>query len=63
MKLPRDLTGVGLIGKCDVVEFWPDGTVYPVDYKHGARKQWLNDDLQPAAGGTTQLQSRVQFGS
>lgn len=40
---------VGLIGKCDVVEFWPDGTVYPVEYKHGARKKWLNDDLQLAA--------------
>ena len=40
---------IGLIGKCDVVEFWPDGTVYPVEYKHGARKQWLNDDLQLAA--------------
>ena len=40
---------VGLIGKCDVVEFWPDGTVYPVEYKHGARKNWLNDDLQLAA--------------
>ena len=40
---------VGLIGKCDVVEFWPDGTVYPVEYKHGARKQWPNDDLQLAA--------------
>ncbi|GMV55427.1 MAG: hypothetical protein AMXMBFR6_12320 [Betaproteobacteria bacterium] len=39
----------GLIGKCDVVEFWPDGTVYPVEYKHGARKKWLNDDLQLAA--------------
>jgi CRISPR-associated exonuclease Cas4 len=38
-----------LIGKCDVVEFWPDGTVYPVEYKHGARKKWLNDDLQLAA--------------
>ena len=39
----------GLIGKCDVVEFWPDGTVYPVEYKHGARRKWLNDDLQLAA--------------
>ena len=39
----------GLIGKCDAVEFWPDGTVYPVEYKHGARKKWLNDDLQLAA--------------
>lgn len=40
---------VGLIGKCDVVEFWPDSTVYPVEYKHGARKKWMNDDLQLAA--------------
>jgi CRISPR-associated exonuclease Cas4 len=40
---------LGLIGKCDVVEFWPDGTVYPVEYKHGPRRAWLNDDIQLAA--------------
>lgn len=40
---------LGLIGKCDVVEFWPDGTVYPVEYKHGPKRQRLNDDLQLAA--------------
>jgi CRISPR-associated exonuclease Cas4 len=40
---------LGLIGKCDVVEFWPDGTIYPVEYKHGAKKQRDNDDLQLAA--------------
>ena len=40
---------LGLIGKCDVVEFWPDGTIYPVEYKHSARKQRQNDDLQLAA--------------
>lgn len=39
----------GLIGKCDVVEFWPDGTIYPVEYKHGARKKRVNDDIQLAA--------------
>lgn len=39
---------LGLIGKCDVVEFWPDGTVYPVEYKHGPKRKWLNDDLQLA---------------
>jgi CRISPR-associated exonuclease Cas4 len=38
-----------LIGKCDVVEFWPDGTLYPVEYKHGPRRAWINDDLQLAA--------------
>ena len=40
---------LGLIGKCDVVEFWPDGTIYPVEYKHGPKRKWLNDDLQLAA--------------
>jgi CRISPR-associated exonuclease Cas4 len=40
---------LGLTGRCDVVEFHPDGTVYPVEYKHGARRRWLNDDLQLAA--------------
>ncbi|MDF9391322.1 MULTISPECIES: CRISPR-associated protein Cas4 [Methylococcus] len=40
---------LGLSGRCDVVEFHPDGTIYPVEYKHGKRKQWDNDDLQLAA--------------
>lgn len=40
---------LGLIGKCDVVEFHRDGGVYPVEYKHGKRKRWINDDLQLAA--------------
>lgn len=40
---------LGLIGKCDVVEFHEDGTIYPVEYKHGARKQRINDDLQLCA--------------
>ena len=40
---------VGLIGKCDAVEFWPDGTIFPVEYKHGKRRAWINDDLQLAA--------------
>jgi CRISPR-associated exonuclease Cas4 len=32
-----------------VVEFHPNGAVFPVEYKHGIRKKWLNDDLQLAA--------------
>ena len=28
---------LGLSGRCDVVEFHPDGTVYPVEYKHGKK--------------------------
>jgi CRISPR-associated exonuclease Cas4 len=39
---------LGLSGRCDVVEVHPDGTRYPVEYKHGKRRQWLNDDLQLA---------------
>lgn len=44
---------LGLIGKCDVVEFEPDGTPYPVEYKAGnrAKAAWIAacDDLQLAA--------------
>lgn len=44
---------LGLIGKCDVVEFEPDGTPYPVEYKAGSRAKaaWIAacDDLQLAA--------------
>ncbi len=47
--LPIWSDSLGLIGKCDVVEFWPDGTIYPVEYKHSPRRAWLNDDLQLAA--------------
>lgn len=47
--LPVWSDSLGLIGKCDVVEFWLDGTVYPIEYKHGPKRKWLNDDLQLAA--------------
>lgn len=47
--LPVWSDGLNLIGKCDVVEFWPDGIVYPVEYKHGPKRKWLNDDIQLAA--------------
>jgi len=40
---------LGLSGRCDAVEFHPDGMVYPVEYKHGKRRRWINDDLQLAA--------------
>ena len=47
--LPVWSDSLGLIGKCDTVEFWPDGTIYPVEFKHGPKRKWLNDDLQLAA--------------
>lgn len=44
---------LGLIGKADVVEFEPDGTPYPVEYKHGSRHKATAiaacDDIQLAA--------------
>jgi CRISPR-associated exonuclease Cas4 len=41
--------GLGLSGKADVVEFRPDGAVYPVEYKHGRRHKRIHDDLQVCA--------------
>ena len=44
---------LGLIGKADAVEFEPDGTPYPVEYKHGSRNKAADiaacDDLQLTA--------------
>ncbi len=40
---------LGLVGKSDVVEFLPDGTPYPVEYKHGKKREKRHDDIQLAA--------------
>ncbi|MCE4537552.1 CRISPR-associated protein Cas4 [Pelomonas sp. P7] len=51
--LPLWHDGLGLIGKADVVEFLPDDTPYPVEYKQGARHKAAGiaacDELQLAA--------------
>jgi CRISPR-associated exonuclease Cas4 len=51
--LPLWHDGLGLIGKADVVEFQPDGTPYPVEYKQGSRHKAADiaacDELQLAA--------------
>ncbi|RTL16416.1 MAG: CRISPR-associated protein Cas4 [Burkholderiales bacterium] len=51
--LPLWHEGLGLIGKADAVEFMPDGTPYPVEYKQGSRHKAADiaacDDLQLAA--------------
>ena len=51
--LPLFSDRLGLIGKADTVEFEPDGTPYPVEYKHGSRHKAAAiaacDDLQLAA--------------
>jgi CRISPR-associated exonuclease Cas4 len=50
--LPVWCDRLNLIGKADLVEFHPDGTVYPVEFKHGAKRQKLHDDIQLAAQAT-----------
>ena len=40
---------LNLIGKADQVEFHPDGTAFPVEFKHGAKRRKLHDDIQLAA--------------
>jgi len=40
---------LGLVGKGDLVEFDGAGVAYPVEYKHGSRRQRSHDDLQLAA--------------
>ncbi len=51
--LPLWHDALGLIGKADVVELEPDGTPYPVEYKHGSRHKAADiaacDDVQLAA--------------
>ena len=51
--LPLYSDRLGLVGKVDVVEFLPDGSPYPVEYKHGSRHKRAEiarcDDLQLAA--------------
>jgi CRISPR-associated exonuclease Cas4 len=47
--LPLVCERLGLIGKADMVEFLPDGTPYPVEYKHGPRRQRTHDNIQLAA--------------
>ncbi len=51
--LPLFSDRLALVGKADTVEFEPDGTPYPVEYKHGSRHKAADiaacDDLQLAA--------------
>ena len=51
--LPLWHDDLGLVGKADVVEFWPGGVPYPLEYKHGSRHKAADiaacDDIQLAA--------------
>ena len=47
--LPVFSDRLGLSGKCDIVEQRPDGSLLPVEYKKGKRRQFENDDVQLCA--------------
>ena len=47
--LPLWSERLGLTGRADTVEFREDGTVFPVEYKHGPRRDHVHDDLQLCA--------------
>jgi CRISPR-associated exonuclease Cas4 len=47
--LPLWSDRLGLTGIADVVEFHPDGRVFPVEYKHGMRRKNVHDELQLCA--------------
>jgi CRISPR-associated exonuclease Cas4 len=47
--LPLWSDKLGLIGKADVVEFHAGGAVYPVEFKHGRKREKIHDDIQLAA--------------
>jgi len=47
--LPLWSDRIGLIGKADLVEFQPDGSVSPVEFKHGPKRKHTHDDIQLAA--------------
>jgi CRISPR-associated exonuclease Cas4 len=49
--LPLACERLSLVGKADVVEFLPDGTPYPIEYKHGrtSKAKHGHDALQLAA--------------
>ena len=47
--LPLCSQRLGLVGQADVVEFYGDGRVYPVEYKRGKPKKNRCDDIQLCA--------------
>jgi len=47
--LPVFSERLGFNGKCDIVERRQDGSLFPVEFKLGKRRQWENDDAQLCA--------------
>ncbi len=53
VRIERDLkissSLLGIIGKTDAVEFYDDGRIIPVEYKHGEPKENTSDEVQLCA--------------
>lgn len=47
--LPVSSRTFGLSGQCDIVEFHPDGTIIPIEYKRGKPKSHRADEVQLCA--------------
>lgn len=47
--LPLWSVRLGLIGRADLVLFYPNGTPYPIEYKSGRKKVKYHDDVQLCA--------------
>ncbi|TVQ85804.1 MAG: CRISPR-associated protein Cas4 [Micavibrio sp.] len=47
--LPLYSKKLGLVGRADLVEFHPDGRIFPVEYKYGKKRAKLHDEIQLVA--------------
>jgi CRISPR-associated exonuclease Cas4 len=57
---------LGLSGKCDIVEQHPDGSIQPVEFKIGRRREFENDDVQLCAQAVCleeMFQRRIERGA
>ena len=64
--LPLRCERLGLVGKADVVEFHAGSVPYPVEYKHGRKREAKHDELQLAAQALCLEEmtgERVEFGA
>lgn len=59
--LPLWSDRIGLIGKADVVEFHPDGSVFPVEFKHGPKRKIAPLSLGEGLGVRAHLHDDIQL--
>lgn len=59
--LPLWSDRIGLIGKADLVEFHPDGSVFPVEFKHGPKRKVAPLSLGEGLGVRAHLHDDIQL--